>query len=236
MAGQKLDFDPGSRYAYSNFGYCVLGRVIEKASGQRYGAFVEKEVLRPLGMTDTRLGKTLTPLPGEVKYVDLKGGKRPAVVGPKVGERVPTPYGAWYLEAMDAHGGWVSSAVDLARFGSSFDRPGLLKAESLRAMFARPDGRAGHEKDGTPKDSYYGLGWQVRPAGDKGGFNAWHAGALDGTATLLVRRHDGLCWAVLFNTRADDEDRYLGTLIDPLVHQAAGRVRRWPGKEVRAGG
>jgi N-acyl-D-amino-acid deacylase len=48
MLGHKLDFDPGSRYAYSNYGYCVLGRVIEKASGKRYEAFVRDTVLNPL--------------------------------------------------------------------------------------------------------------------------------------------------------------------------------------------
>ena len=34
MLGQPLDFDPGTRHAYSNFGYCLLGRVIEQISGQ----------------------------------------------------------------------------------------------------------------------------------------------------------------------------------------------------------
>lgn len=56
MLGQPLDFDPGTRYAYSNFGYCVLGRIIERVSGQKYEDFVRKEVLLPLGMKSTRLG------------------------------------------------------------------------------------------------------------------------------------------------------------------------------------
>ncbi len=55
MLNQPLDFDPGVRYAYSNFGYCILGRLIEKASGQDYENFVRKEILTPLGMKDTQL-------------------------------------------------------------------------------------------------------------------------------------------------------------------------------------
>jgi N-acyl-D-amino-acid deacylase len=235
MMGQKLDFAPGSRYAYSNFGYCVLGRVIEKVSGKSYEAFVRDEILQTLKMDDTRLGKTLEPAPGEVKYVDGKKRTAPAVVGPELGKKVPLEYGAWYLEAMDAHGGWLSSAPDLVRFASAFDRTRkspILKDESIRALFARPEGLAGHDKDGKAKETYYGLGWQVVSAGPKGSFNSWHTGALDGTATILVRRHDGLDWAVLFNARADEKGRYLAALIDPLVHQAVDRVQRWPIKDL----
>ena len=40
-------------------------------------------------------------------------------------------------------------------------------------------------------------GWQVRPVGRDGKANYWHDGSLPGTATLLVRRWDGLSWAAL---------------------------------------
>ena len=228
MLGQPLDFDPGTRYAYSNFGYCVLGRVVEKVSGKSYADYTRAALLSPLGMVDTQLGKTLTPLKGEVRYVDPKGRTAPAVVGPKLGEPVPLPYGAWYLEAMDAHGGWVSSAVELVRFAAAFDRPGVVSADGLRESFARP---AGLKDDGPV---YYGLGWQVREVDGRGAVNAWHAGALDGTGSLLVRRHDGLCWAVLFNARTAPDGTSLTGLIDPLLHQAAGRVTRWPVKPLDA--
>jgi CubicO group peptidase (beta-lactamase class C family) len=235
MMGVKLDFDPGSRYAYSNYGYCVLGRVIEKVTGKGYEAFVRAQVLNPLQMADTRLGKTLERAKGEVKYIDFKGRTAVAVVGPKRGKQVPLPYGTWYLEAMDAHGGWLSSAPDLVRFAASFHRPSrspILKADSIRMTFARPEGRAGHDKKGKPLDVYYGCGWQVRVAGPNGTVSAWHTGALDGTATILVRRSDGLCWAVLFNARENQRGQYLAGLIDPLVHEAADRVKRWPAKDM----
>ena len=44
--GQPLDFDPGERYAYSNFGYCLLGRVIEKLTGKPYEQYVQGSVSR----------------------------------------------------------------------------------------------------------------------------------------------------------------------------------------------
>ena len=231
MLGKPLDFDPGERYAYSNFGYCVLGRLIEKASGEPYEKYVRDAVLAPLGIRSMRLGHTLKEqrAPGEVTYYDEKDRTAPAVVGPR--KPVPLPYGAWYLEAMDAHGGWIASAPALVKFAAAFDDPArckVLNAKSVHTMFARPGGLAGHTKDGKPLAAYYGCGWQVRPVGNQGRANHWHTGSLDGTATILVRRHDGLCWAVLFNTRNNPKGEYLAGKIDPLVHQAADAVKRWP--------
>src|SRR5205823_2673006 len=50
MWKRPLDFDPGERHCYSNFGYCVLGRVVEKVSGRPYEAYVREHVLAPLGI------------------------------------------------------------------------------------------------------------------------------------------------------------------------------------------
>ena len=59
MASQPLQFDPGSKSVYSNFGYCVLGRVIEKVSDKSYIDYVKREVAGPLGLTSIQLGHTL---------------------------------------------------------------------------------------------------------------------------------------------------------------------------------
>jgi len=236
MQGQHLDFTPGERYSYSNFGYCVLGRIIEKVSGETYEDYVKKSVLGPLGIQAPRLGKTLLPgrARGEVTYHDR--GTGPSVFAANLGEQVHLPYGAWYLEAMDAHGGWIGSAVDLVRFASAFDKPDqckILNKRSIEAMFARPQGAAGDNAKGKPRPSYYACGWNVQIVG-KGKANHWHTGALDGTATILVRRHDGLCWAVLFNARTNARGEYLARLIDGLVHEAANKVDRWPTRPIAA--
>ena len=230
--GRPLDFEPGTTYVYSNFGYSVLGRVIEKASGQPYEAYVREHVLGPLSIRGMRLGKTLLKdrAPAEVRYYDEHERTGPCVFAGRLGEQVPLPYGTWCLEAMDSHGGWLASAADLVRFAAALDNPEtcpLLKAESIETMFARPRGAAGRGPDGKPAPAYYGCGWMVRPVGLKA--NTWHAGALDGTSTLLVRRYDGLTWAVLFNTRYGNlKDEDLAGKIDPLVHEAVGKVKEWP--------
>ena len=96
-------------------------------------------------------------------------------------------------------------------------------------MFARPEGSAGIEADGRPKDVYYGCGWFVRVVDRSGKINFWHTGLLDGTSTLLVRRSDGLSWAILFNIDKDRTgNKPLAGEIDPLVHGVADRIAKWP--------
>ena len=74
MLEQPLDFDPGSKYAYSNFGYCVLGRVIEKVTGQTYEQYVQEQVLNPVGVTAMRIGLSLPEdrAENEVLYYDQR--------------------------------------------------------------------------------------------------------------------------------------------------------------------
>ena len=68
-AGAKLDFEPGSKYSYSNTGFILLGRIVEKVSGEGLGAFLARRIFKPLGMehtvyepdlSDSRLAKGFT--------------------------------------------------------------------------------------------------------------------------------------------------------------------------------
>lgn len=221
MLSQPLDFDPGERYAYSNFGYCLLGRVIEKLSGQEYDEYVKKHVLAPIGVTAMRIGATRLPgrAENEVRYYQHDTGE--SVFAEDLGQQVAWPYGGWHLEAMDSHGGWISSAKDLAKFAAAFDDPAhspLLKQESIKLMYERPPGQAGQLDNGQPREPYYSLGWQNRTV--DGGTNHWHTGSLSGTATILVRRHDGVNFVALLNTRVSPTSSHLGREIDAVMHRA----------------
>jgi CubicO group peptidase (beta-lactamase class C family) len=230
--GLPLDFDPGARMAYCNVGYLVLGRLIASYGGMSYESYVNEHVLKPMGISRAQLGHGAVSqrAEGEVSYRDRNGRSGPAVVGPQLGQTVPLPDGAENLDGFEAHGGWIASAPDLVRFASAFDNPAdcpLLKPETIETMFARPEGAAGYEADGRPKAAYYACGWSVRPVRDRGR-NTWHSGLIAGTSALLVRRHDGLDWAVLFNTQSTPDGRTLSGVIDPLIHRAADAVRSWP--------
>lgn len=236
MMGQPLDFDPGQRYAYSNLGYLVLGRIIEAITGEKYEAHVKKTVFAPLGIMAARLGRALAEHreKGEVRYYDAKKRTGPSLYPPHVGQKVPIQYGGDNFEAYEAHGGWLLSAVELVKFAAAFDDPArcpLLSARSIKEMWARPEGAAGAEADGKPKAAYYGCGWNVRPIGTTGKANLWHGGYIAGSEAWLVRRFDGLNWAVLFNTDHNPSGQFLVGLIDGQLHAAADKVKAWPGSD-----
>jgi N-acyl-D-amino-acid deacylase len=201
MFARRLDFDPGSKSVYSNFGYCLLGRVIERAARKPYDQFVLDTLLKPLGIRHTYMGRTLEPGTGEVRYYDSDRSTGACVFPVGFGERVPAPYGMWCLEAMDAHGGWVSTAVDLVRFGSAFDQP---------ARFPAFQGAAFKGRFGPP---YH------------------HTGGLAGTSTILRRDKGGVTWAVLFNANKAASGKWLADDVTPLVQKALAGVTAWPSED-----
>jgi N-acyl-D-amino-acid deacylase len=225
MLGQPLDFDPGARYAYSNFGYCVLGRIIEKISSLNYAAWVQQDVLAPIGIRRMRQGISSVGgrAEGEVKYYMPDRGLSGGATNTE-------PYTGFCLEAMDSHGGWLASAVDLGRFAAALDDPARaswLSPKTRRVLDEPPAPPASRKPDGSLQPFYYACGWMVRPVARTGRANYWHTGSLPGTFTLLIRRYDGLAWAILFNQRSSDSKLPDGE-IDGALHQAADSVAEWP--------
>ncbi len=229
MLGQPLDFDPGTRYAYSNFGYCVLGRIIERVTGDTYESYVTEQVLRPAGITRMRIGGTLREerADGEVRYYGPHAESLTPSVMPGTPQRVPSAYGGFYLRSLDAHGGWIASPIDLVRFVTALDgsRSGaLLDPATVATMLARPasplwDDSAHH----------YGMGWSIRPIGNDA--NWWHNGLIPGVNSLLVRTHHGLAWAAIFNADEQEFSRLSGE-IDRLMWQGVNAVSQWPAHDL----
>ena len=232
MLQHPLDFDPGTKYAYSNFGYCLLGRLIEVASGKPYGDAVRELVFEPAGMHTMRLGRTLLEdrQTGEPHYYAAPRAATAESVF-RGGSKMPVAYGGFYLEAMDAHGGWLGTTGDLLRMVAAVEGlrgSRLLQTESVAEMLARPP--APMKQD---TDNWYGLGWSVRPtATDSTGPDAnWsHNGALAGTSTILVRTSGGLSWAALLNAWPPKQHRgkSIHQALDETLWKAAGEVKTWP--------
>lgn len=105
---------PGSRYAYSNYGYVLLGRVIEAASGESYYDYLQHHIFDPLGMTSTGFWRESEPLAGRVIGYDQNAGYG-ATRGAQTDRASPA-------------GGAVSSLGDLAKFAQ-----GLLDHKLLDA-------------------------------------------------------------------------------------------------------
>jgi len=230
---RPLDFDPGARYAYSNFGYCLLGRVIEKLEGRSYEAFVREATLAPAGIRRMRLGRSREDqrAEGEARYY-TSDPPDPAKEGGTASRS--GAYGAFNLEAMDAHGGWIASVVDLARFAAALDGPDrcpLLRPATLALLREPPAPPVARRPDGSLEPAYYGCGWMVRPVPPGSGANFWHAGSLPGTYAFLMRLANGLSMAVVFNRRSEDP-KLPDADVDPLLHQAARAVTAWPAEDL----
>lgn len=230
MLGQRLDFGPGLKYAYANFGYCLLGRIIEKLTGKSYETYIKTELLEPLGISRMAVGKSLSAnrLPGEVRYYDYPGASLAKAVFPDTVEPVPWPYGGFYLEALDAHGGWVASVIDLMRFLTAFDgrsdRPDLLTDATIKLMTSRPE-----IPQWQNSSYYYGMGWLVRPVADDA--NWWHTGSLPGTSSIIVRAYNGMLWVALFNSRPRDQDLFFKEL-DESLWKAVNGITEWPEEDL----
>ncbi len=202
-----LSYPPGQHWAYSNFGYCLLGRVIEQITGQPYDAYVQGNILAPCGITDMQIGRNKEGqrFPNEVTYF---------------GQYNEDPY-KMNVTRMDSHGGWVASPASLVQFldhlGGLPNLPSLLKPETIRMMT-------------TPAPAYpqnspgkYARGWMVR---NNGQGNWWHSGSLPGTTTIMVRTATGMCWAALTNTRTEPHGE-MDAALDQLVWNMVRVVPAW---------
>jgi len=225
MRGQPLQFDPGTRFAYCNFGFLVLGRIIERVTGMSYEQYVRTNVLAPMGISEIRIGQTLAEgrRPGEVKY--YSEGSTTSVL-PFVPNAVPWPYGGWQHETTDAAGGWVASTIDYIKFVNAIDgRRGkrFLSPESVAIMTARPS-----VPDWATGIFWYALGIRVHPSRDDADWD--HSGSVEGAASQFLRLSDGSAFVVCFNysplsnTRKHD----LGAELSIGLVDAASRVRDWP--------
>ncbi len=195
---RPLQHQPGEHYAYSNFGYCILGRVIEAIARRPYEAFVRQVVLQRAGVGDMELaGNTLSDRrPREVRYH---------------GQAAENPY-IVNVRRMDSHGGWLARPAALANFASHVD--GFSKSQILR------DGTIRAMTSASAANRRYAKGWQVNHLN-----NWWHNGSLPGTTSIMVRTHSGFCWAALANTRRPNSS--IGLDLDKLVWAMVKKVRSW---------
>lgn len=194
---QPLKNVPGSSYAYSNFGYCLLGRVIEKTSDKSYASFMEDLVLTPSGVKDMKIsGNTLEDrVKNEVVYYGRNG---------------EDPY-HMNVRRMDSHGGWLATPEDIVRIFNHCSGAGaaskLLREETVKSMLTASDANPG-----------YASGWSVNEAR-----NRWHGGSLPGTSTIAVRTAGGMSWAGFANSRNKD----IALALDQMMWQMAKAVPAW---------
>jgi CubicO group peptidase (beta-lactamase class C family) len=202
-----LTSPPGQNWAYSNFGYCLLGRVIEQVTGQPYANYVTSNILAPCGITDMRIaGNSLRQrAPNEVVYL---------------GQYSEDPYKI-NVARMDSAAGWLATPSALVQFldhvAGSGNIPGMLKPQTIR-MMTTPCPVFPATSGGK-----YARGWMVD---QDGAGNWWHDGSLPGSTTLVTRTATGLCWAALANTRTEPHAQ-IDTAMSQLMWSMARTVPSW---------
>ncbi len=226
MSGRSLLFEPGTTYAYSNYGYMLAGRVLEAASGLPYGAYADT-VFNAMGIYDARLSRTQKhrAFAGDPLY---ESGFTANTVMSNAFVPAPLEYGALNYENVAAAGGWSLSMIEAVRWLSLLDDPQAedapLDGASLAEMFGLPENWQGPYTTG---EYYYGSGWAVRSYGNTG-YNTWHAGSLPSTSSYVVRIRDGWNYAVAFNRRDESFNTDYAAGIDQFMAQARNSVGAWP--------
>ena len=118
---KPLHFNPGSKFAYNNLNYLILGLVIEKASKMDYFSFLQKYVFKANGVSNFYLARSLKKhqQPREVFYRDPRHKER-SELNLSSRKRVPRPYGGFMAERLMAFGGLVTSAPAYAKFMENY--------------------------------------------------------------------------------------------------------------------
>jgi CubicO group peptidase (beta-lactamase class C family) len=182
-----LQFDPGTKNVYSNIGFNVMGELIARYSGKSYERFLLENVMKPMDIKRMALHRQ------DGKYL-VKEARRHLPGTPVTLPPVQLPM-------IDASGGWSGCVVDLVRFLTNIDgsrgKP-VLSEKARRWMFELPPKPLKPRDDGT----YFGLGWDSVALNDKV-FGCSKEGSLPGMRTLMRRKFNGMCWAMLFNSTMD---------------------------------
>lgn len=165
VADYPLQFQPGEKWAYSNTGYYLLGRIIEKASGKPYAEFLQERIFRPLRMDATRVNDLHDVIQNRAQgYSRQKGALRN-------GDTISMtwPYAA---------GAIVSTVTDLAKWDAALSTEKLLKKATLEQMWT-----PAKLNDGKPAE--YGFGWAIKTVAGRRMIG--HGGGIPGFATDMSR-------------------------------------------------
>jgi CubicO group peptidase (beta-lactamase class C family) len=172
-APQKGKFPPGTKWAYSNSGYVVLGAIVAKVSGKSYPEFLHDRIFAPLGMKDT------------MAFVNGKNEVLNRAYGHSVVKDAWEQTDQSSTSATLGDGGVYSSLDDLAKWDDALDHHTLLSEAEMQPantpVVVPVGGAVG--PDGEPAS--YGFGWFVNPY--SGHERMWHYGETVGFRTNIQR-------------------------------------------------
>jgi len=158
---------PGTKFSYSSYGYNLLSAVIEGAAGESFLGYMQRVVFDPLGLRATIADDPAQIIAQRSRFYRVAKDK-PLQNAPFVDNSYK-----W------AGGGFLSTAEDLVRFGSSLLQPGFLKAGSLTLLFTP-------QKTSSGQETTYGIGWDISRSKSGKRIYAHSGGSVGGTTWLIV--------------------------------------------------
>ena len=182
---EPLVNEPGTAYSYTTYGYVLLSKVVESASGERFGDYLQKHIFDPLGLKETYLDEPSRIIPNRARNY-TRPGRRDAASGNDV-QNAPAvdQSNKW------GGGGILSTVGDLLKYAAAYDGDKLLKPGTIKLMFT-----AQKTRDGKP--TAYGLGWGV--ANEQGRRRIEHTGGSVGATSALSKYPEqGMAIAILVN-------------------------------------
>ncbi len=213
----RVRYIPGDKYDYSNLGYIILGKVVERISGVEYESYVRDSILHPIGCYDMFIGKNYSEdfAPNEVKYYEVKEATKVEAYDGS-GRMTMKSDGGNDVTLLGSAGGWVASSVELLKFVASVDdydlRENLLTKESIDIM--------------TIKGGMRPIGWASASK-----YQWLRSGSMAGTSALIKRQNDGYTWVFIVNNSAwigPKITRYISSKISTSL----SRVKEWPERDM----
>lgn len=136
---EGLQFRPGSRHEYSNYGFVLLGRVIEIASGQPYHDYVREHIFEPVGMISTdNLPETQRPENLAIGYTHavagVQGGAGPRTDGPGPAAEPLRAADDFLPYRGTSAGGGYSSVGDMLKFANALGTERILSSPSIALL------------------------------------------------------------------------------------------------------
>jgi D-alanyl-D-alanine carboxypeptidase len=188
IRGKPLLFKPGSKWAYSNTNYAILGMLIEKVSGEPYARFMNEHIFDPFGLARTQVMRSTPPLGNDV--ADGYNYDKTGYVA------VPPQSMSWANSA----GAIASDAADLISFDGRFFAGEIVSLSSVRTMLTPPRNRPMVVSHDVRNNLAGGYGFAWVSGRDEGRKLEWHNGGLiGGRAMNVVWPKDGLEIVVLTN-------------------------------------
>jgi CubicO group peptidase (beta-lactamase class C family) len=154
---RPLEFEPGSRWAYSNTGIDTLGRIIEVVAGQGYEAFLKERIFDPLGMTDTTFYPSREQMQRDAVMYARKDNKLQtdsgSLIGPPQNAKYPVPAGGLYSTASD-----LARLYQMMLSGGTANGRRILSEAAVREM---TQVQTGELPTGFTPGMGFGFGWGV---------------------------------------------------------------------------